>query len=97
MRAPLEKLWIDDIRTPPDDGWVWATNSEQAILVLNTMNFKIASFDHDLGGDDTTRKVILWLCEHEDKWPKECYVHSMNNVGREWLLGMIDRYHVVKD
>lgn len=25
-------------------------------------------------------------------WPDECRVHSMNNVGREWLTGMIDRY-----
>lgn len=88
----MNNLWIDDIRTPPF-GWKWAKTSAQAIAMINSSEpFYQISFDHDLGGDDTARKVILWLCENEGKWPQRASVHSMNPIGREWLLGMIDRY-----
>lgn len=90
----MAKLWIDDLRTPPND-WLWAKSSKDAIFILQTVsNIDTISFDHDLGGSDTTRPVILWLCENPEKWPATCFVHSMNNVGREWLEGMIERYHV---
>lgn len=89
------RLWIDDLREAPN-GWLWATSSRTAINTLEWAKMlnarpKTISFDHDLGGDDTTRPVVLWLCENEF-WPDQCFVHSMNNVGREWLIGMINRY-----
>lgn len=91
----MTKLWIDDLRTPPGNDWLWATSSSEAIFLLSTVSDIIEiSFDHDLGGDDTTRPVVLWLCENPDKWPDYCVVHSMNPIGRTWLEGMISRYHV---
>ena len=89
----VNSLWIDDLRTPPE-GWVWAKTSDEAIALIeaNAMPFDFISFDHDLGGDDTSRKVVLWLCENAVKWPQEAAVHSMNPIGREWLTGMITRY-----
>lgn len=86
-------LWIDDLRTPPE-GWVWAKTSAEAIELLSAQDerFDFISFDHDLGGDDTSRKVVLWLCENTSKWPQEAAVHSRNPVGKDWLLGMIERY-----
>lgn len=96
------KIWVDDIRTPPDDTWVWCKTSADAIFALKIrsgaagyihMNgsIEIMSLDHDLGGDDTTRPIVLWMCEN-DFWPIKVRVHSMNPVGRMWLLSMIDRY-----
>lgn len=88
----MRSLWIDDIRTPPD-GYLWAKNSEEAIEMINSHDpFEHISFDHDLGGDDTSRRVVLWLCENPSKWSKTASVHSMNPIGREWLVGMINRY-----
>ncbi len=84
-------LWIDDIRPPPD-GWTGVQTSADAIELLSLIEFEEVSFDHDLGGDDTTRPVILWLCEHPWAWPAVATVHSANPVGREWLEGMIRRY-----
>lgn len=84
-------LWIDDLRTPPA-GYEWVKTSQEAIQYLEEYNPDHISFDHDLGGDDTSRQVVLWLCENENKWPKTASVHSMNPVGREWLVGMIRRY-----
>lgn len=91
------KIWVDDLRTPPDDTWIWNKTSTGAIGILMVIkalklgNISLMSLDHDLGGDDTTRPVVLWMCEN-DFWPDEVVVHSANPVGIEWLEGMIRRY-----
>ena len=89
------RVWLDDLREAPS-GWLWLTSSRSAINWLEwakAMNVhpKVWSFDHDLGGSDTSRVVVLWMCEN-NWWPEACYIHSANPVGREWLAGMITRY-----
>lgn len=86
------KLWVDDLREPPE-GWYWAKTSEHAIemLILGRNHVEEMSLDHDLGEDDTTRRVVLWMCENS-QWPETVGVHTANPVGREWLEGMIARY-----
>lgn len=90
------KLWIDDLRIAPP-GWVWAKTSEQAITILDafaldgTEPLDVVSFDHDLGDDDTTRPVVMWMIENDVR-SETYFVHSANPVGREWLEGMIERY-----
>jgi hypothetical protein len=84
------KLWVDDLRTPPN-GWAWAKTSREAISLLSIKHVSALSLDHDLGGDDTTRPVVLWMCENE-VWPAHIRVHSANPVGVEWLTGMVERY-----
>jgi hypothetical protein len=63
-----------------------------AIDMLSSYSVSEMSLDHDLGGDDTTRSVVLYLCENPDLWPGTVYVHTANPVGREWLEGMVNRY-----
>lgn len=86
------KLWVDDLRQPPGDGWLLARSSAEAIECLRTTKVVEMSLDHDLGGTDSTRCVVLWLCENPQYWPKIVRVHSMNPVGRDYLIGMIYRY-----
>lgn len=51
------------------------------------------SLDHDLGGDDTTRCIVLWLIDNDvNAWIDEIRCHSQNPVGREWVEEMIKRY-----
>lgn len=83
-------LWVDDLRPAPD-GWYWAKSSSDALLALGSQDWDVMSLDHDLGGDDTTRPVVLWLAEHGG-WPREVRVHSANPVGVEWLTAMVARY-----
>lgn len=90
------RLWVDDLRPPPGSGWFWAKDSKTAIRALDYWR-KIGlacdeiSLDHDLGGDDTTRPIVLWMCQNA--WPtSRVYCHSANPVGREWIEGMIARY-----
>src|SRR5690348_2081796 len=58
------KIWVDDIRTPPDNTWIWAKTSHEAIVLLtlshvNDLDIEAMSLDHDLGGDDTSRRIVL--------------------------------------
>lgn len=88
----LTKLWVDDLRPPPDEGWVWVKTSHNALLVLDEVYYEEMSLDHDLGDDDTTRPIVLWLCEHPWAWPKVVVVHTSNPPGGDWLMGMCQRY-----
>lgn len=92
----IRNLWLDDLRTPPQDYETWAKSSTEAIALLIWMQtsgetLERISFDHDLGGEDTSRRVVIWMIEN-DFYPESATVHSANPVGREWLLGMINRY-----
>lgn len=84
------RLWVDDLRPAPD-GWMWAKTSAEAIDLMCSRRIEAVSLDHDLGGDDTTRPLVMWMCSHE-MWPAVVHVHTANPVGREWLVGMADRY-----
>ena len=95
------KFWIDDLREPPSGThWVVCRNSADSIFYIdafiNVDNIicEEISFDHDLGGLDTTRPVVLWMIENLplSKWPKRAYVHTANPVGAKWLRGMLTRY-----
>lgn len=91
------KIWVDDIRTPPDESWAWFKDADQTIAYLRVektlgcCRLEIMSLDHDLGYENTTRDIVKWMC-YNDFWPDEVVVHSQNPVGREWLEGMIKRY-----
>lgn len=87
-----DKLWVDDLRPPPDDSWIWSKTSADALDTLTTKRFTVMSLDHDLGGDDTTRPIVLWLCENPENWPDQVRCHSANPVGREWIEKMCERY-----
>ena len=84
-------LWVDDLRKPPSDGWVWVKTVRDAKAYLIHNHVERMSLDHDLGHEQTSRPIVLWLCENGG-WPDVVTVHSQNPVGREWLEGMIERY-----
>lgn len=88
-------LWVDDLRQPPDQDWVWCKTSATGITALAAAGpggITQMSLDHDLGGEDTTRPIVRWLCENALYWPGATYVHTANPVGRQWLEAMIARY-----
>jgi hypothetical protein len=91
------KLWVDDLRTPPDESWTWARTAGEAIVMLAARNVTTMSLDHDMGGAagcvETSRPIVLWLCEqHEDVWPSDITIHSWNPIGAVWLKAMCERY-----
>lgn len=90
------RIWVDDLRDPPKGYSAWAKDSKHAIGMLRTaqiarVELDAISLDHDLGGEDTTRPVVMFMIEH-NIWPKVVLCHSSNPPGVEWIEGMIERY-----
>lgn len=98
-------LFIDDLRflNPEVVGTgtvTLARSSGEALTLLQTgQEFTEVWFDHDLGGEDTTRRVALWLEERAywgDPYPLEAvYLHTANGQGRAWLRASLSPYYPV--
>lgn len=97
------KLFIDDLRSPPDDTWTLARTLEEAMEhIKSTPGVKEISFDHDLGVRDystgewvNSQPVARFLEEQAHSgellvmpiWR----IHSMNPRGRVELLAILHR------
>jgi hypothetical protein len=91
------RLWLDDVRDPPDERWTWVTTVADAIELMKAGNVIEASLDHDLGEDEEGtelqegRTLVYWMAEN-DCWPAEqITIHSANVVGVDYMIGMIER------
>ena len=95
------KIWLDDIRTPPDGSWKWLKTAEDVIdwfrLNHDVWDVEILSLDNDLGeGLDEGYKVLDWL--EEKKFyvpnfvvPKKIQIHSADPVARRRMEQSIER------
>jgi hypothetical protein len=91
------KLFIDDLREPPTGtDYIVARSSTEAIgwVVLRGIPQHI-SFDHDLGGEDTSMVFLHWLANKvvdvELEFPEgfTYTVHSQNPVGAQNIRGFM--------
>lgn len=97
------KLWVDDVRQPPNwelgvtDTWCWATSVNDAKNAIEYYEkwFKVEliDLDHDAGsyandGGDYI-KLLDWLEETGRNYPIR--IHSMNPVGVENMRRIIQR------
>ena len=96
------KLWIDDVRQPPSNDWIWCTTTNEAMLAIHyyahhiTDHTIIIDLDHDAGdyvqfGGDYI-EILNWLEE------QGCvdtgyffHIHSMNPVGVQNMRNIIKR------
>lgn len=93
------KLFIDDLRYPPNDDWIIARTYDEAIKILETGLVSEISFDHDLGNENVVSEksgydIVCWIEQKlfTGEWtfiPKMS-VHSMNPVGRRNIQMVID-------
>ncbi len=91
------KLFLDDERYPKSDDWNIARSSASAIQMILFLGMpQEISFDHDLGGDDTSMVFLHWLTgallRKEVDFPKDFVysVHSQNPVGARNVAGLMD-------
>jgi hypothetical protein len=89
------KLFVDDLRDPPE-GWEVARTSREAVALLKSGQVTELSLEHDFHKHDfhsgnTTRPIVIWMIIH-DVWPEIVRCHTTNPVGREWIERMISRY-----
>jgi hypothetical protein len=92
------KLFLDDVRQPPDSTWAVVKTVAAAIEVMESGKVSEASLDDDLGTDEHGRELpkgrtlVSWMAEH-DCWPAQAItVHSFNVGGVEYMLDIIGRH-----
>ena len=95
------KLFLDDIRNPPDCSWVVARSYNEAIALVEQHGFpQEVSFDHDLGLVDcpltgfSFAKYLVNLDIDTATMPENFFftVHSANPVGAANILGLLEGY-----
>ena len=94
MMSEIVKLWIDDIRVPPDDSWYWVKTAKDAIKVIEQCDVRVISFDHDLGSDEDATEVVKALEYRAYQGigsPPEWFVHSANPVGAKNIIAGMQR------
>lgn len=82
------KIFLDDIRTPPDDTWTLAKWPNKVIEYLKTGKVTEISLDHDLGDDErgNGNDVILWIEEQvctNMYHPPVIHIHTANVSARK--------------
>lgn len=89
------KIWSDDIRPAPN-GYICCKSVNDVKRVIEHANESISLIDcdHDLGdfaydGGDGI-KLLDWLAETGRFYPVR--IHTMNPVGRENMLRLLERY-----
>ena len=86
------KLFLDDIRNPPDSSWVVVRSYQEAIDKLPQAT--IISLDHDLGtkedGADVADAIYKAVYLGQSKFPL-VGIHSANPVGRADIERIIRR------
>lgn len=95
------KLWVDDVRKPPSNDWIWVQSVVQAIptIYMYERNMHddtiIIDLDHDAGefvkyGGDYI-EILNWL-EREGIVDTGYFfhIHSMNPVGVQNMKAIID-------
>lgn len=81
------KLWLDDVRDPPDDSWTIARTAKEAIGILETGDVREASLDHDLGmvvlpaTDGTV--VLATECLAPSGYEVAVYIEQMASTGHK--------------
>lgn len=98
-------LFIDDLRCladvklpGTDNVWHIARTSQEALQCLETMGClpEFISFDHDLGGADTTMVFLRWL-EYSTDYiqnsdPPGFQVHSSNPAGKLNIVSFMESW-----
>jgi len=89
-------LFIDDERDPVHSDII-ARSSTEAIEIIKKWGWPDhISFDHDLGGDDTSMVIVRWIvdrCLDEGiALPFSWSVHSQNPIGVANIDGALESY-----
>jgi hypothetical protein len=80
------KVWLDDVRSMPNDFDLHVKTADEAIKKLKTNQVSIISLDHDLGEEDSktgydVAKFIEKSAFEGSLDPLEIRIHSANPVG----------------
>lgn len=90
------KIWLDDLRKPPE-GFVWINTAYEAINLIKSGVVEEISLDHDLGpgynGMSTGYDVACFIEQYaqEGGKPIKVSIHTDNPMGRKYMEMAINK------
>jgi len=84
-------LYLDDIRNPFHNNFHVVRNYQDCIDFLKNNDICYLSLDHDLAEEKTGYDVAKYLIQ-EGITIETINIHSMNPVGRDNIIQLIERY-----
>ncbi len=100
----IKQIVVDDLRSHRDDldveeGWLFLRTGADAVEFFaknSDLEIEAVYFDHDMGGDDTTRELALYFEErayfNKPVKVQKIYLHTSNSSGRAWLYASLRNY-----
>ena len=97
--------WVDDVRDPKlylsdrrkTDTVIWIKDYKTFChRIIEYVLPDVIWFDHDLGGEKTGKDCANFLVDYclDSSQPlPECYSQSMNSIGRENILSLVESYN----
>ena len=85
------KVFLDDVRNPPNGGWVCIRSVAEAIMLIDEGVVEVMSLDHDLGdtehdpewtGNTVVNYIERKVAEDDTYNPPNLMIHSANPIGR---------------
>lgn len=76
------KLFVDDIRKPPERGFECAEDYDGAVFFLRYLEFEFVTLDYSLGDSPNGLEILKFMHENK-KYPKHLNIHSNHIEGRE--------------
>lgn len=102
MKKEKISLYLDDVRTPTEQGWEVVRTYEHFINHIQMHgleSYQLISLDHDLGHIDTDEKTGLDCAKFlvTESMTRniplpQIYVHSANPIGSANIIGYINNY-----
>lgn len=98
--SPATKLYIDDLRRPPDFSWDLVKTTDEAVFYVQVNGCpSFISFDYCLGRGQTIRPFVMWLID-EDKRQNGRLIppdfafesHSSSPSGTAWITLTLGQY-----
>lgn len=94
------KLYVDDIRKPPDDSWHLVRSNTEAIRILATQNVEEISLDHDIAcylvtgqehtSNETFQPIAYFIAKMpENERPKTVRIHTANPGGADIFVSIL--------
>lgn len=90
----MYKLYLDDIRDPPDKSWVVVRSYKEfrEIIIERGLPYEM-SLDHDLGSFSTGYDTLNWLISNKyDLRIITIHIHSNNPVGSTNMRALINNW-----
>ena len=99
MLKTIIKLYVDDVRSVPDETWNLVKTFHGAISFLEEHQVHTISLDHDLGcfygnREMTGFDILNWLVARKidgAEYPKVVLVHSANPAVHDQMKMMIEK------